>query len=181
MKKKRFKSFKSTAAPKAIAQTAGGTKRSRAAIATTSVARRKASPIDIAYQSFSRMWSKQFGKKSERMSKDEFIFFADVRGIDLNDSEKLLRTARQRVASESHQLTTEQARNLRRELLNLGDADLKDIGLTMKDIRTMKTEEFKDLTKDKAFISKFYRVLKDRGLNTRETSEWMSSEIFGSP
>ena len=145
--------------------------------------RKKISVTDSAYNSFSRMWSKTFGKESERMSKEEFLMDADMRGVDLSDKEALLRAARQRVASAAHQLTTEQAKNLKRALLNLSDADLEAIGFSRQDVKSMTLEAYKFLPSTeggKGMISKFYELLKQQGLTVKEANEWISAEIYGS-
>lgn len=145
--------------------------------------RKSLSAIDSAYQSYSRLWSKEFGKKAERMSKLEFVMDADYRGVSLTNKEELLKAAQQRVASAAHRLTTTQAKNLKRELLNLSDEDLKVIGMERADIKTMTLEAMKFLPsseKGKAMISQFYDVLKRQGLSTDEASQWISSEIYGS-
>ena len=145
--------------------------------------RKKISVTDSAYNSFSRMWSKMFGKESERMSKEEFLMDADMRGADLSDKEALLRAARQRVASAAHQLTTEQAKNLKRALLNLSDADLEAIGFSRQDVKSMTIEAYKFLPSTeggKGMISKFYELLKQQGLTVKEANEWISAEIYGS-
>lgn len=145
--------------------------------------RKKISVTDNAYNTFSRMWSKMFGKESERMSKEEFLMDADMRGIDITDKEALLRAARQRVASAAHQLTTEQAKNLKRALLNLSDADLEAIGFSRQDVKSMTLEAYKFLPTTeggKGMISKFYELLKAQGLTVKEANEWISAEIYGS-
>ena len=145
--------------------------------------RKSLSAIDSAYQSYSRLWSKEFGKEAERMSKLEFVMDADYRGVSLTNKEELLKAAQQRVASAAHRLTTTQAKNLKRELLNLSDEDLKVIGMERADIKTMTLEAMKFLPsseKGKAMISQFYDVLKRQGLSTDEASQWISSEIYGS-
>ena len=147
------------------------------------VNRRKISPIDNAYNSFSRMWSKTFGKGSDRMTKDEFILDADMRGIDLHDSSELLQAAQQRVASAAHQLTTTQAKNLKRELLNLTDKDLEALGMSRQEVKSMTVDAYRFLPstgKGKAMISKFYELLKAQGLTMKEAGEWISAEIYGS-
>lgn len=145
--------------------------------------RKKMSAVDTAYQTLSRMWSKTLGKGSERMSKDDFETDAKHRGIDLTDKEALLRAARQRVASAAHQLTTEQAKNLKRALLNLSDADLVEMGFSRKDVKSMTLEAYRFLpsqTGGKAMLSKFYELLKQQGLTAKEAHEWISAEIFTS-
>lgn len=145
--------------------------------------RKKLNALDAAYLSYSRQWSKTFGKGTPRMSKEEFMMDADMRGVDLDSKEALLRAARQRVASAAHQLTTEQARNLRRELLNLSDADLEIIGMPRADVRAMTMEGLKYLpttSKGKAMISRFYDILRAQGLSAEEAGRWISSEIYGS-
>lgn len=156
----------------------------KAVQATPKATRKPVSPIDAAYGSFSRMWSKAFGKDSIRMSKEEFLMDADMRGIDLSSKEALLRAARQRVASAGHQLTTEQAKNLKRSLLNLSDADLRAIGFSRDDAKSMTIEAYKALPTTeggKGMISKFYELLKQQGLTAQEANEWISGDIFGSP
>ena len=145
--------------------------------------RKSVSVTDSAYNSFSRMWSKTFGKDSERMSKEEFLMDADMRGVDLSDKDALLRAARQRVASAAHQLTTEQAKNLKRALLNLSDADLKAIDFSRKDVKSKTLEEYRFLPSTeggKGMISKFYELLKKQGLTKEEAGQWISAEIYGS-
>ena len=145
--------------------------------------RKSLSAIDSAYQSYSRLWSKEFGKEAERMSKLEFVMDADYRGVSLTNKEELLRAAQQRVASAAHRLTTTQAKNLKRELLNLSDEDLKVIGMERADIKTMTLEAMKFLPsseKGKAMISQFYEVLKRGGLTPVEAGEWISVQIYGS-
>lgn len=145
--------------------------------------RKSVSVTDSAYNSFSRMWSKTFGKNSARMSKEEFLMDADMRGIDILDKDSLLRAARQRVASAAHQLTTEQAKNLKRALLNLSDADLEVIGFSRQDVKSMTLETYKFLPSTeggKGMISKFYELLKQQGLTVAEANQWISAEIYGS-
>lgn len=147
------------------------------------VNRKKVSAADAAYNSYSRMWSKTFGKGTERMSKETFLMDADMRGVDLNDREALLRAAQQRVATAAHQLTTAQAKNLKRELVGLSDTDLEALGMTKQDAKSMTIEAYRFLPsteKGKAMISRFYEVLKAEGLTTQEAGQWISSEIYGS-
>ena len=152
--------------------------------ATPKATRKPVSPIDTAYATYSRMWSKAFGKGSARMSKTEFLMDADMRGVDLGSKDDLLKAARQRVASAEHQLTTEQAKNLKRSLLDLSDADLRVIGVSRQDITSMTLDAYKHLPSTeggKGMISKFYEILRKQGLDTKQSNEWISSEIFGSP
>lgn len=145
--------------------------------------RKPVSAADSAYNSFSRMWSKAFGKDSERMSKEEFLMDADMRGVDLSDKDALLRAARQRVASATHQMTTEQAKNLKRALLNLSDADLAAIGYSRQDVKSKTLKDYRFLPSTeggKAMISEFYKLLKKQGLTEEEASQWISAEIYGS-
>jgi hypothetical protein len=147
------------------------------------VNRKKVSVTDCAYNSFSSMWSNTFGKESERMSKEEFLMDADMRCVDLTDKEALLRAARQRVASAAHQLTTEQAKNLKRALLYLSDADLEANGFSRQDIKSMTLEAYKFLPTTeggKGMLSKFYELLKHQGMTVKEAKQWISAEIYGS-
>ena len=146
--------------------------------------RKAMSPLDSAYQSYSRLWSKEFGKgNTERMDKETFIFFVRQKRIDTQDKEALLKAAQQRVASAAHRLTNTQAKNLKRELLNLSDADLEVIGMSRQDVKAMTLEAMRFLPsteKGKAMISQFYLILKEQGLSIDEAGQWISSEIYGS-
>lgn len=147
------------------------------------VNRKKVSGADTAYNLFNLLWSKTFGKKSARMSKEEFLMDADMRGTNITDVNALNKAARQRVASAAHQLTTEQAKNLKKVLLNLADSDLQLLGLSRREIRKSPLEMFVGLPtteKGQGMLSKFYELLKQQGLTVKEAREWISAEIYGS-
>lgn len=147
------------------------------------VVARDVTPVDIAYRTYSSLMSGLLGKDASRMDLDTFLADADMRGIDIKNQGALLRTARQRAASAAHQLTTEQAKNLKRALLNLSDADLEVGGFSRHYIKQMKIEAYKLMPTTeggKGMISKFYEILKQQGLSIRQANEWISAEVYGS-
>lgn len=147
------------------------------------VVERDISPVDIAYRTYSSLMSRLLGKDASRMDLETFIADADMRGTDITNKEALLRAARQRAASAAHQLTTEQAKNLKRALLDLSDADLAAGGFSRRDIKQMKIEAYKSMPASefgKGMISQFYEILKEQGLTVQEAGKWISAEIYGS-
>lgn len=153
--------------------------------------RKSLSAFDLAYKSYSILWSKEFGVGSAgRMDREEFLFHMDAKGISDADKESLLREARQRVASAANKLTTEQAKNLKRALLSLSDDELKKLELKRSDVKATslasirnfhhtKKGEAKDPLSGSGMISKYYEYLKATGLTESEAGEQLHDEIYG--
>lgn len=146
--------------------------------------RKKVSLDDLAYNSYSRMWSKTFGKGTARLSKPDFLKDAARRGVDVKNKDALLRAARQRVATAAHQMTTEQAMKLKEQLLKLKPKALKVLGMDLKDLKSMTIQAYKFLPstdKGMSMLSKMYEVLKiAKKMKSRAARAWISAEIYGS-
>lgn len=159
--------------------------------------RKKLSPLDKAYKSYSIQFSRLGNAKDEngksrhkaqgrRLTREEFEQWAMYGGdgIDLNDEAALLEFARNRAARDYNLITTEQATNLKREMVvYMSTEDLKDFfGLTRDEVRQMTVAEIKSKAfNDKKLLSKYYHYLKEKkGKTAEDARETISCEIFGS-
>lgn len=158
--------------------------------------RKKLSPLDKAYKSYSIQFSKLGNQVDElgnpiytalgrRIGKEEFeSWVVNDAHIDLNDTEALLKFARARAARDYTLLTTEEAKNLKRELLTyLSEDELTEyFGLTRADLKNITVADLRQKAyADKKLLKNYYHYLKEKkGKTAEDAAATISAEIFGS-
>lgn len=161
--------------------------------------RKKLSLMDKAYKSYSIQFSTLGNKKDEqdkplytqlgrRLNQREFKTWVEAwareHSIDLNDADALLGFARNRAARDYNLITTDQAKNLKRELVGfMSDDEVQTyFKLSKEELKKMSVAELRlKAYNDKNLLKNYYKYLREaKGKTAEDAAATISAEIYGS-
>lgn len=150
--------------------------------------RKSLSNFDSAWQSYNRevaKLEKMTGKTYERLTKKGFSNrIYHEQGIAENAAKaEFLEEARRSASLTADAITTEQARNLKKLLVEDVDEDaINFMGLSLNKIKNISVQEYRVLAKtDTRFLSLYYEYLtKSKNMKGEAARAQISADVFGS-